>query len=198
VPQHDRADDGGARAEKARGFTIIELLVVLMILALLLAIVIPNIGALVPSARLRSSGNQLRRELDWVRSEARIQGKRMAVEFDLVRAMYRIVYPPEQRLTRDQYTTALEERPDQWQGLETDVQFVGAGDGKAGLTNKGLYRLVFDEYGFTGDQVLVLGLISDPTRTWTLTIQGLSGKVAVHESETGEKPLPQTPNEAAF
>ncbi len=186
------------RPRLARGFTLIELLVVMMILALLFALVLPNLGALVPSARLRSSGAQLRREIDWVRSEARIQGKRMAMEFDLVRGIYRVVYPPEQRLTRDQEASTLEERPDQWQELQTDVQFVGAGDGKAGLTSKGLYRLAFDEYGFTGDQVLVLGLVSDPTKTWSLTIQGLSGKVTVHESETGEKPIPPALNEGAF
>jgi prepilin-type N-terminal cleavage/methylation domain-containing protein len=196
VQRPARANDGSPPS--ARGFTLIEVLVVLMILALLFAMVVPNLGALVPSARLRSSGAQLRREIDWVRSEARIQGKRMAIEFDLARAIYRVVYPPEQRLTRDQEASTLEERPDQWQGLQTDVQFVGAGDGKAGLTGKGLYRLAFDEYGFTGDQVLVLGLVSDPTKTWSLTIQGLSGKVTVHESETGEKPVPPALNEGAF
>jgi len=180
------------------GFTIIELLVTLMILALIFAMVVPNLGALIPSARLRGSGGQILRELDWVRSEARIQGKRMVMEFDLEHELWRIVYPPEQRLTRDQEAWTVAERPDQWVELETDVRFAGAGDGKAGLTTHGLYRLVFDEYGFTGDQVLVLGLKSDPQLTWTMSIQGLSGKVDVHESDKGEMPLPQVLNEGAF
>lgn len=187
-----------ARPGARGGFTIIELLVTLMIVALLFAIVVPNLGALVPSARLRGSGSQILRQLDWVRSEARIQGKRMVMEFDLEHAMWRIVLPPEQRLTRDQDESILEERPEEFVGLETDVRFVGAGDGKAGLTSKGLYRIVFDEYGFTGDQVLVLGLQSDPQLTWTMTIQGLNGRVDVHESETGEVPLPPVLNEGAF
>jgi type II secretion system protein H len=188
-----------ARAHaRERGFTLIEVMVVCMIIGLIVALVVPNLGALLPSARLRGSGSKILRELDWVRSEARIQGKRMVMEFELDRAIYRIVYPPEQRLTRDQDASALEERPDQWVELESDVKFLGAGDGKTGLSRRGPYRVVFDEYGFTGDQVLVLGLNSDPQLTWTLTIHGLSGKVTTFESERGEMPLPQQPTEGAF
>ncbi|MFY9344204.1 MAG: prepilin-type N-terminal cleavage/methylation domain-containing protein [Planctomycetota bacterium] len=180
------------------GFTLVEVMVTLAILALLFALIVPNLEMLVPSARLRSSGKQILHELDWVRSEARIQGKRMAMEFDLDRAIWRIVYPPEQQLTRDQDASTLEERPDIWIALQDDVVFAGAGDGKAGLAAHGLYRLQFDEYGFTGDQVLTLALQSDPKMTWTLTILGLSGRVTVEESEVGEKVVLATAAEGAF
>lgn len=182
----------------ARGFTLVELLVVMAILALMLAMIVPNLGMLVPSARLRGSGNQIVRRLDWVRSEARIQGKRMALEFDLDKARWRIVYPPEQRLTRDQDVRTLEEQPDDWYELETDVVFAGAGNGKNGLSTHQIYRLVFDEYGFTGDQVVALKLKSDPEQIWALSIHGLSGRVTVTESEKGELPTLQTINEGAF
>ena len=82
------------------GFTLVEVLVVLALVGMLLAIVMPSLGNLVPSARLRGSGNQIQRRLDWARSEARIQGKRMVLEFDLDKARYRVVFPPEQRLTQ--------------------------------------------------------------------------------------------------
>jgi type II secretion system protein H len=191
-----RAD--GAAGARERGFTLIEVLVVLMLLALVFALVVPNLGALVPSARLTGSGNEIRRQLDWVRSEARIQAKRMVMEFDIDRARWRIVNPPEQQLTRDQDASTLEERPEDWIKLETDVVFAGIGDGKSGLEARGLYRLVFDAHGFTGDQVIVLALKSDPDTTWAMTVHGLSGRVEVHESEKGEKPLPQVPNDGMF
>ncbi|MCA3007842.1 MAG: prepilin-type N-terminal cleavage/methylation domain-containing protein [Phycisphaerales bacterium] len=182
----------------ADGFTLVELLATLVVVGLLFAIVLPNLGALVPAARLRGSGVRIRSELEWARSEARIQGKRMAAEFDLDRGIWRLVYPPEQRLTRDEDESTLVERPDDWVELEEDVGFAGAGDGKSGLAQKGLYRVAFDEYGFTGDQVLVLHLKSQPMRTWTLRIHGLSGRADTFESETGEKPLPPVLGEGAF
>lgn len=188
----------GRPGAAAGGFTIVELLATLMIVSLLFALILPNLDALVPSARLRGSGSRIQAELEWARSEARIQGKRMAVELDLDRGRWRLVYPPEQRLTRDEDESALAERPDDWSGLDEDVRFAGAGDGKAGLAQKGLYRVVFDEYGFTADQSIVLQRASEPDHTWTLSITGLSGKADAFESERGEKPLPQVVSEGAF
>lgn len=170
----------------ARGFTLMELLVTLTVISLVFAIVVPNLGALIPSARLEGSGKQILRQMDWVRSEARIQGKPMAVDFDLDRNRWRIVYPPEQQLTRDQDAWTLEERADDWQPLDQDVVFGGVGDAKNGMATRGVYRLTFDEYGFTSDQLLVLKLQSDPQMVWSMTIMGLSGRTSVMQSETGE------------
>ncbi|HZN39940.1 MAG TPA: prepilin-type N-terminal cleavage/methylation domain-containing protein [Planctomycetota bacterium] len=180
------------------GFTLMELLVTMTVIALTFAIVVPNLSAFVPEARLEGSGKRILRELDWVRSEARIQGKRMSMEFDLERARWRIVYPPEQKLTRDQDLSTLEERPDDWIPLETDVVFEGAGDAKTGRGRHGIYRLVFDEYGFTADQLIVLKLASQPTMVWSLAIHGLTGRVEIEKSETGEVAELVALNEGAF
>lgn len=175
-----------------------ELLVTLTVISLVFAIVVPNLGALIPSARLEGSGKQILRQMDWVRSEARIQGKPMGVDFDLDRQRWRIVYPPEQQLTRDQDAWTLEERPDDWQPLDKDVVFGGIGDAKNGMATRGVYRLTFDEYGFTSDQLLVLKLQSDPQMVWSMTIMGLSGRTSVMQSETGEVEQLYPVGEGAF
>ncbi|HEX6811432.1 MAG TPA: prepilin-type N-terminal cleavage/methylation domain-containing protein [Planctomycetota bacterium] len=180
------------------GFTLMEVLVTLTVMALVFAIVVPNISAFIPEARLDGSGKRILRELDSVRSEARITGKRMVMEFDLDRARWRIVYPPEQKLTRDQDEWTLEERPEDWIPLEKDVVFEGAGDAKKGRAHHGVYRLVFDEYGFTADQLIVLKLQGDANMVWSLAIHGLTGRVEIEKSEKGEVAELVEINEAAF
>jgi Tfp pilus assembly protein FimT len=175
-----------------------EVLVTLTVIALTFAIVVPNLSSYVPEARLEGSGKRILRELDWVRSEARIQGKRMTMEFDLEHARWRIVYPPEQKLTRDQDLWTLEERPEDWIPLETDVVFEGAGDAKTHRGHHGIYRLVFDEYGFTADQIIVLKLSTDPAMVWSLVIHGLTGRVDVEKSEKGDIVELVALNEGAF
>jgi len=180
------------------GFTLMELLVTLTIISLIFAIVVPNLGTLLPSARLEGSGKQILRQLDWVRSEARIHGKPMSLDFDLDRNRWRIVYPPEQQLTRDQDAWTLEERPDDWTSMENDVVFGGVGDAKNGMASRGVYRLTFDEYGFTSDQLIVLKLQSDPQLVWSMTIMGLTGRTSVLQSESGEVEQLLVVGEGAF
>lgn len=180
-----------------RGFTLIEILVVLALIGMLMAVVVPNLGILIPSARLRGTGTTLQRNLDLLRSEARIQSKRIAMEFDLDKRRWRAVYPPEQMLTRDQDVVTLEEKFDAWQELEDDVVFGGVDTG-AQVFTCGTYRLVFDEFGFTNDQIVHLRLESDPTEVWSLTLMGLSGRTVVTETSEGNPPRLQQTNEGAF
>lgn len=170
----------------------------LTLIALIFAIVVPNLGTFVPTARLQGSGNNIRRTLDWLRSEARIQGRRMAMDLDLDRGQWRVVLPPEEHLTRDQEAWTIEERPEEWESVETDVKFAGAGDARNGLVHRGVYRIVFDEYGFTSDQTIVLQLVSDPAQVWSLDLLGLSGRMAIETSDKGDIPTPTAPLEGAF
>ncbi|MBL8736119.1 MAG: prepilin-type N-terminal cleavage/methylation domain-containing protein [Planctomycetes bacterium] len=185
------------RARNSTGFTLIEVLVVVALAGMLMAVVVPNLGMLVPQARLRGSGVTIQRSLDMLRSESRIQGKRIAIEFDLDKNRWRAVYPPEQQLTRDQDIGTLEETFDNWQDLEDDVVYAGIETGN-NLVTKGVYRLVFDEFGFTADQVINLRLKSDPEETWSMTVLGLSGRVTIVESERGETPRLERVGEGAF
>jgi len=175
-----------------------ELLVTMTVMALVFAMIVPNLGAFIPEAKLDGSGKQIVRTLDWVRSEARIQAKRMAIDLDLDHARWRIVYPPEQKLTRDQDVSTLEERPEDWTPLEKGVVFAGAGDSKNGLAHKNLYRISFDEHGFTADQLVVLKLEADSTLVWSLVLNGLSGNMTIEKNEQGHEAKIDMPSEGAF
>lgn|GEM_PF-657970 len=204
APQNtaQRAPSVTARMRRGEaGFTLLELMVAIALAALGLAIVAPNLYGLVPSARLEGSGKKIVSWLQTIRSEARIQAKRMEMEFDLDKGRYRLIWPPEERLTTDQIVYQDDEVPDankDWIELDTDVAFAGAGNAATGLVEKGLYRVSYDEYGFTADQVVALTLQSDPDFVWSLSIRGLTGKVNTQDSETGELLRPERVTEGAF
>lgn len=187
------------RTTSAGGFTLLELLVTVTMISLVIAIIVPNLGSFLPSARLSGSGKQLLRTIDWVRSEARIQARRMSLELDLERARWRVVFPAEMRLTLDENEADLAEWSfDVWTALEDGVVFAGAGDARHGMAKKDVYRITFDEHGFSSDQIVVLKLASEPQMVWALTLRGLTGAVTVHESDQGVEPELQYVEEGAF
>ena len=182
-------------ARRAAGFTLLELVTAIALVALLVGIIVPNLGSIVPSARLDGSSKAILSKLTLIRSEARIQAKRMEMEFDLDHARFRTILPPEEQLTTDQviYNDAeVRDEAKDWIELESGVVFAGAGDAKSGMLTKGLYRVVFDEYGFTGDQVVAVKLENDDSMVWSVSIHGLTGHMEVERSELGEivQPLP--------
>lgn len=183
---------------RAGGFTLIELLVVVMIAALMSGMVIANLGSFVPAARLEGSGKQILMQLDYLRSEARIRGREMSMELDLDRARWRIIYPPDVQLTLDQDPDTLEEWSFDWQYLEDTVVFSGAGDAMNGLVKKGLYRIRFDEYGFSSDQVVALRLENDANKVWSLTLRGLTGATTSELTNDGQDPELIRIGEGAF
>ena len=180
------------------GFTLIEIMVVVMILGLLYAIVVPNLGAFLPKTRLDKEARVLASNIDMMRSEARIQSKRLTLQLDLKKARWRRVQPPEQQLTTDQDAWTLEEHFDEWTDLEHDVVYAGAGDTNEGLLHNGFYGIVFDENGFTADQVVMFKLESDPSMLWSVQIHGLTGQCEIVPDFDGhEHPLEET-GEGAF
>lgn len=72
------------------GFTLVELLVVLAIIALLVALVRPLYSAAVPGARVRTEILDLAMSLRQSRNRAISGGKIIAVEFDTEHARYAI------------------------------------------------------------------------------------------------------------
>ena len=175
------------------GFTIVELMVVIMIMGMITAFVVPNLGMFVPKARIDSAAKQLVANIDFVRSEARIQGKRVTLELDLDNARWRYVLPPEEQLTTDQDLQTLETDYRAWQALEDDVRFAGAGNPLNGIAREKIFELIFDENGFTSDQSVILQLISDPALTWTVQIHGLTGHCeTVRDFEGKEHPVVET------
>lgn len=191
---------GSPRAPAAArgGFTLLELMVTILVIGLISALVVPNLEAFVPKARLDSAARVLASNIDFMRSTARIQAKRCTLELDLKQARWRRVMPPEQQLTTDQDVDTLEPMHEDWTPLDDDVAFAGAGNPIDGIARDGTFKLVFDENGFTGDQAIMLTLRSDPKMIWTVRVRGLTGECDIETDFEGREHLLLETGEAAF
>ena len=180
------------------GFTLTEMMVVVAIFGLVMAIVAPNLGSFVPSAKLDGAATVLVKQIDFLRSEARIHGKRYELELDLDKSRWRRVVPPEEKITTDQDVRTLEPWYENWQTFEDGVQFGGAGDGLNGMARHKIYKIVFDENGLTGDQAIVLKLADEPNLVWTILLRGLTGRATIETDTQGNERRLDDIREGAF
>jgi prepilin-type N-terminal cleavage/methylation domain-containing protein len=184
------------------GFTLIELLIVLAILALTLRVVAVNMGAWIPSSALKAVTGKIQSELDFVRSEAKLQGKAYRLEFDLDKKLYRMVLPPEEQLVSIQTAAEGNETVLHWMPVDPNerVEVSGYNSGDKPTISKGLVQIAFDENGFTADQTLYFKLAGDDDEKtiWTMHLWGLNGASEVIRSSDGVYHRRQLPVESNF
>jgi len=187
-----------SRGPAQSGFTIIELMVVVAILALVLQMVMLNMGAMVPKTKLDAESKKLVANIDFLRSEARVQGKRYLMQLDLGKARWRMVLPAEERLVSEQTLEETQPRALDWTALEEGVVFGGAGAVARGIARSGIYEIVFDESGNTADQMVFLKLEDDEEMVWTVQVRGLTGQTEILPDTNGQEQELETVNEMGF
>jgi Tfp pilus assembly protein FimT len=173
-------------------------MVVLAIGALILQFVMVNIAGMVPRTKLDAEAKRLLANLDFLRSEARIQGKRYILEIDLDHPRWRMVIPAEERLTSEQTLEETMPRALEWTPLEEGVKFAGAGNPINTYVRHKTYEIVFDESGQTADLSVFLKLDQDPKLVWTVQLRGLTGHGEVLTSENGVEQRLDEVTEGAF
>lgn len=189
------------RWRRQAGFTLVEMLVVITVIGLITYMVYVNLGAMVPKTRLDSAAKQLVARIDYLRSEARIQGKRYVLQLDLKQNRWRFVLPAEQRISIEQTDDDLAAFAHQWSPLDDGVRFHGAGNPIDGMVrdSSAPYEIVFDENGFTADQIVSLGLTGeDDKMIWTVQIHGLTGQCEILTSFDGIEQQIDEVGEGAF
>ena len=174
-------------------------MVVVMILGLVLRIVVVNMGAFIPSSALDAQANQLRFTLDYLRSEAKIQGKPYTLELDLDKHRTRILLPTEDKLVTTEEDTLEANIALGWQPLEEWVKFYGHGYWGREIHTKDVIKVTFDENGFTADQTIYFEYdTEDNQRVWAVHMFGLNGTTTVVRNHDGQRDVHQTQTEAAF
>ena len=186
--------DGAARA----GFTLVELMVVVAIIALAAQVVMVNLGAFIPASVLNAEAGRIIGDVEFVRSEARLQGKAYSIDLDLDNERWRIVLPPEERLVSDQ--TIEESRPLGWQDLDERVQLVGHRVQGAPTLRSGRSSVKIDKNGFTADQLIHLQMKSEALEdmVWSIRLFGLNRRSRLLTNQDGTEPRLEITEEHEF
>ncbi len=185
-----------ARGAASGGFTLIELLVVVAIAALVMQLVTANLGAMIPSKAMDSAARQLISRLDFIRSEAQLQGKIYRIQFDLDNHRYRTVMPPEDRLLSTE--AQKEEFFLDWNSLGDDVILGGHEVAGGPLLRSGLTAVEFDPHGFTADQTIYMAHVTDESMVWSIRLRGLTGTADIARSFDGRRQPLETADEGSF
>lgn len=181
-----------------QGFTMLELLVVVVLLGMVSRIVLANVGTWIPTSAMDSQANQLRAHLDYLRSEAKIQGKPYKLELDLDEHRYRLILPQEDKLAESVEDTAASTISMDWQEIDENVRFEGHALAGGVVHTKGQVSIDFDEYGFSADQTLFLRYRTDEKLIWSIHLQGLAGTTRLVRDTDGRRDVMPRVQEADF
>lgn len=162
-------------AARDAGFTLIEIMVVIAILAILARLGLNNLGALVPETVLDSESQRLMSAIEYLRSEAQLQGKTYKLELDLDGGRYREIWPPEMKVTIDQDPKQLEEKRLQWTVFDPRARIIGYAVIGEPTLRKGRVEIVLDRNGNTADQMIFVRMKDDDLKqmVWTIQVRGL-------------------------
>ena len=75
-------------ATNVKGFTLVELLIVLVIMSLLLSLVPPLLSNVMPSVTIKATANDLYHDLKYVRNMAVLSGRQSSIVIDTVNSSY--------------------------------------------------------------------------------------------------------------
>ena len=186
------------RRQQASGFTLVEIMVVIAVIALAGQLVLANLGALVPSTLLDSASRQLMGKFELLRSESQLQSKIYQIELDLDEHRWRIILPPEERLVSDQ--TVADDTGLDWRDLDHRIQFDSLQVPGGRIQRSGRARIVMDENGFTGDMILALRMRGENENklVWSIQLRGLDRKSELSTSHEGEIPRLELIEEGHF
>ncbi len=149
-----------ACGRRARGFTLIELIVVLMLVALVITVAAVSLTRGLSGAKVRAAGQDLVAALRYTRAQAIVTHKQQALELDVEKRSYTAPKRKEVQLPKDM-----------------ELRLLTAAEEQTGETT-GRVRFYPDGSSTGGRIKLVAG-----ARAWDVEIAWLTGEVRLREGE---------------
>ncbi|MDA1260576.1 MAG: GspH/FimT family pseudopilin [Planctomycetota bacterium] len=170
------------KAARRAGFTLIEIVVVLVIISMLLGTALTNMKGLVPAAATESAAQDVVAKLDFARTQAVARGYSYDVLFDLDEQRYTIRTPFDEEGAP---TTDLDERSMlRWAKLADGAVLVAVYDSTGIRRERGVWTLTFHPAGEATDfWAYVSHRANEDAYMTTVRVLGLTGLASVMAGE---------------
>ena len=167
-----------ALRRRERGFTLIELIVVVGMIGLMFGVVFLKLDVLLPGERLKASARQLASHLDRAFHHAVVSGFPVRFEYDIDHRAYRFLVPFE--LEEDGRTIRGEGETEilDWTQLPDGVRIADVVIGDGETLNGGVVFVTFEPRGVATPHVVHLAS-GDPEKFYSVTVAPLFGAVSV-------------------
>jgi general secretion pathway protein H len=159
---------------KNRGFTLLELLIVLVIIGIGAAFIAPTVARSLTNLKLKTATKQLAAVLRYARSKAVSSKNTTQVIIDIDNARYSAEISQDKSSTENTGTSAA---------FPSSVRFKQVKLGEE-IHESGLVQLLFYPKGNTSGGEIILE--NDRYRQYRITIDNLTGKVKINRLSEGE------------
>ncbi|MFN0060398.1 MAG: Tfp pilus assembly protein FimT/FimU [Planctomycetota bacterium] len=166
-------------APPQRGFTLLEMILVITILGALMAMVLPSLEGISPKYRLRSAARTVGSSINWAKSLAGGLAKTHVLHYDLETQQFWIIQPPrfdqDPEMPYDERDTFLPtDLPE-----HIKIKHVVMPDGT--VHDSGGVDVPVDSLGYFGSHIVVL--INEDERLLSVKYNALVGAVDFTEGE---------------
>lgn len=173
IPERNRSPH-----EACRGFTLMELMVVLLIMGLTMSIVVLKLDGITAQSQLCAAARTLASTIENVRSQAVAQGKNFYVDYDLDNHAYRVVLPLEEQ-TVEEWMEEDYKRLD-WHYLPTGVSFQDIAISSGEVWKNGTRYVGFSPLGNTTIGHII-HLINDEEKQYSVEVNCVTGMVSFYD-----------------
>lgn len=160
----------------ARGFSFIELMVVIALIGLTLAFVVLKVDNLIPSSRMSAAARKIGSTNGLARAQAVATGLRHALTYDLTRQRFAVLIPPHPEDIDEGRAKPDELFPLTWHPLPDGVKLLNVQLGDATVSS-GSVRVLFSPLGTVTPHALQLQ--GQENQEMTVTVNPLTGLVEI-------------------
>jgi prepilin-type N-terminal cleavage/methylation domain-containing protein len=169
--------------DRRKGFTLIEIILVLVLIGILFGVVVPKVENLTPKYALRAAARSIGSQLEYVRSNCILRRQTFGISYDFELNRYRVIMPPPE----GDPDLPLEEWPrTEPTKLPSLVRFHGVvlADNSVYLAeDEREVTVLLDPLGTTGSHVAILE--DDVGHILSVKFNALTGTVDFYEEAVG-------------